>query len=124
MELRATALVAGSLHVGLHRNISGLGESLDAEEVLAYAAAADVLSAAINAATKNRKCFLPFPNCFEVFTASLLAVRDRGHWKAWLLGFEDTFAEDSGGFDDCLAEDVVSAAIAFFFGRLGAQVRI
>lgn len=116
MELRATVLVAGSLHVGLHRNISGLGESLDAEEAFGIRrAAADVLSVAINAATKNRKCFLPFPNCFEVFTASLLAVRDRGHWKAWLLGFEDTFAEDSGGFDDCLAEDVVSAAIAFFF---------
>ena len=119
MELSATVLLAGNIRIGLHRDISGVDESLagsDADGI--RRAAADAIHVAIVAATKSRRCFLPFPNCFEVFTASLLAVRDDGEWKCWLLGFEDTFAEDNGCDDrDALAEDAITSALFIFFGE-------
>lgn len=137
-EVRAAVLVIGALRIELHRDVRGLDEAVSkssSSRAAARAAVAETLRDAIVNAAKHRKCFLPFPNCFEVFAARVLLVRDGGggggdgvgSWRAWLLRLDDVFAEEkSGGGDassssslsghslDALAADAVMAAAEAF----------
>lgn len=135
--VHASVLVLGALRVELHRCIHGLNEVVAgslSEAAAARTAVASTIREVILTAAKNRRCFLPFPNCFEVFSACVLLAReDDGcggtRWRAWLMRFDDPFAEKTDVDDedrraslDDLAADAVTAATEhlFFSGERGA----
>lgn len=160
-EVHASVLVVGALRIELHRHVRGLDEAISktssssappvlgppsgesgcgspsgAAAAAARTAVADTIRAAIVNAAKHRKCFLPFPNCFEVFSARMLLARvgqnggddeddDEPRWRAWLLRLDDAFAEEKSSGDtsssssghtlDALAADAVTAACEGLF---------
>jgi len=152
-EVHASVLAIGALRVELHRNVRGLDEAVlqsissssaptafsasgrqsSAAAVAVAAAAARVAVAAtlrdtFVAAAKHRRCFLPFTNCFEVFAARVLVVRDDdASWRAWLLRLDDAFSENlTGGetaasLDALAAHAVIAAAAAFSFHSAGSS---
>ena len=143
-EVCASVLVVGALRIDLHRHVEGLEEAISksspsgagASNAAARTAIAYTIREAITTAARNRRCFLPFPNCFEVFSARMLLTRKEGDgsgdddgdggWRAWLLRLDDTFAENKGSGHtsssslssghslDALAADAVTAAAEAF----------
>ena len=125
MELRATVLVAGSLHVGLHRNISGLVSPWTLRRLLAYAVRLRMCSASPSMQRpKIASAFCRFPTVLRYSRLRCLrfAIVDIG--KPGYLDSRIRSQKTAAALMTASQRMLCPPRLHSFRSGLGAQVRI